>query len=147
MSEILIRKMMASDIPHVLKIEQVSFSTPWSETAFFNEVYRPYSLSKIAALEGNIIGYICANYVIDEGHILNLAVHPDFRRSRVGTQLIEDLLEEMKKADCRYIYLEVRLSNIDARKFYECFGFKVIGTRKNYYVSPNEDAIIMMHRL
>lgn len=114
---------------------------------FFNEIYRPSSLSKIAALGENIIGYICANYVIDEGHILNLAVHPDFRRSGVGTQLVEDLLEELKETDCRYIYLEVRLSNLEARKFYERFGFRVIGTRKNYYVSPNEDAIIMMHRL
>ena len=147
MSEVLIRKMLVSDIPQVLQIEHISFSTPWSETAFFSEIYRPYSLSKIAALDENIIGYVCANYVIDEGHILNLAVHPDFRRSGVGTQLIEDLLEELKKTDCRYIYLEVRLSNLEARKFYERFGFRVIATRKNYYVSPNEDAIIMMHRL
>ncbi len=147
MPEILIREMRVSDIPEVLQIERMSFSTPWSENAFLNEIYKLYSLTKAAVIGDNIIGYICVNHIIDEGHILNLAVHPDFRMRGIATKLVEEILDELKEIDCRYSYLEVRASNLGARKFYERFGFRVAGTRRNYYTSPNEDAVIMMLRL
>ncbi len=147
MTEIFIRQMQPSDIPEILEIESISFTTPWSETAFLKEIHNPYSITRAAVLEDDVIGYVCANYIIDEGHILNLAVHPDFRRCGIGTALMKKVLSELKERGCRLIYLEVRSSNLIARRFYESLGFGIIGIRKDYYTSPKEDAVVMMLKL
>lgn len=139
--------MFETDIPEVLKIENMSFSTPWSEASFLNEIHKPSSLTKVAVLGDKIIGYICANRIIDECHILNLAVHPYFRRQGIAKTLVEEVQNELKENKCIYIYLEVRTSNFGARKFYEYLGFRVIGIRKNYYIMPMEDAVIMAYGL
>lgn len=139
--------MHAADVSEVVEIERMSFTTPWSEAAFLGEILKLYSLTKVAALRGKIIGYICVEHIMDEGHILNLAVHPDFRRRSIGTKLMEEVMDELKKNDCRYLYLEVRVSNLGARKFYERSGFRVVGIRKNYYASPIADAALMMRGL
>ncbi|MBI5188913.1 MAG: ribosomal protein S18-alanine N-acetyltransferase [Nitrospirae bacterium] len=136
--------MHESDIPEVLEIERMSFTTPWSEAVFYNEIYRPFSITRVAFAGEKLVGYICANQIIDEGHILNLAVHPDYRRRSIASTLVEGILKELKDCECRVLYLEVRISNHAARKLYEGFGFKVVGIRKCYYVSPIEDAVIMM---
>ena len=147
MPELLIRKMRAADVSEVVEIERMSFTAPWSEAAFLGEILKLYSLTKVAALRGKIIGYICVEHIMDEGHILNLAVHPDFRRHGLGTKLLEEVMDELKKNDCRYLYLEVRVSNLGARKFYERSGFRVVNIRRNYYTSPIEDAALMMRGL
>lgn len=139
-----IRDMWWSDIPQVLKIEMMSFSTPWNEMAFLNEIYNSSSIVKVAVYENKIVGYICASSVIDEGHILNIAVSPDMRRRGIATVMLEKVIEELKKRGCKSIYLEVRASNTIAMKFYENFGFISVGIRRNYYTSPKEDAVIMM---
>ncbi|RJQ38280.1 MAG: ribosomal-protein-alanine N-acetyltransferase [Nitrospiraceae bacterium] len=147
MSEIIIRQMTKDDLSSVVEIERLSFTTPWSETLFFNELYKQRSIPKVAVIGDRIAGYICANHVADEGHILNLAVHPDFRGKGIAKILVKHILEELKDTACRFLYLEVRASNNAARKLYEGFGFNVVGTRKIYYTEPNEDAVIMMLRL
>ncbi len=139
--------MRAADVSEVVELERMSFTAPWSEAAFLGEILKLYSLIKVAALGGKIIGYICVEHIMDEGHILNLAVHPDFRRRSIGTKLLEEVMDELKKNDCRYLYLEVRVSNLGARKFYERSGFRVVNIRRNYYTSPIEDAALMMHGL
>jgi ribosomal-protein-alanine N-acetyltransferase len=147
MTEIFMREMHETDIPEVLEIENMSFSTPWSKTAFINEILKQYSLTKVAILGDKIIGYICVNHITDEGHILNLAVHPHFRRQGVAKTLVEKVLKELRENSCKYIYLEVRVSNFGARKFYGHLGFKVMGMRKNYYILPTEDGIVMAYGL
>ena len=147
MTELTIRELKESDIPSVVEIENISFTTPWSEILFFNEIYKQRSIAKVALIDKKVIGYICANFVADEGHILNLAVHPDFRRKGIAKTLVENILEELKETDCRFLYLEVRASNNAARELYEGFGFSVVGTRKKYYNKPEEDAVIMSLRL
>jgi ribosomal-protein-alanine N-acetyltransferase len=139
--------MQEDDIPAILEIEQISFSTPWSRESFLNEIYKKYAFSKVAVFEENVIGYICTNYMLHESHILNLAVHPGFRRRDVATILMNEAIRELKKKDCVFMYLEVRISNIGAQKFYERFGFKVETIRKKYYGNPDEDALLMMGRL
>ena len=139
--------MRAADVSEVVEIERMSFTAPWSEAAFLGEILKLYSLTKVAALRGKIIGYICVEHIMDEGHILNLAVHPDFRRHGIGKKLLEEVMDELKKNDCRSLYLEVRVSNPGARKFYERSGFRVVGIRRNYYASPIEDADLMMRGL
>jgi len=139
--------MQSRDIKTIMEIEQSSFTAPWSELSFFNEVYHANSLAKVALLDNSVVGYICTRHVLDEGHILNLAVHKDFRRRGIATELMQRVLEELKEKGCRLLYLEVRVSNIDAIKFYERFGFKVASFRRKYYSSPNEDAALMMRWL
>ncbi len=136
--------MKEEDIETVARIEKLSFPLPWSETSFLSETHKPRALPRVAVLDGTIVGYICSEYVADECHILNLAVHPDHRNQGIANALVEHILEELKLKACRFLYLEVRSSNYAARKLYQSFGFKIVGTRKNYYVSPVEDAVIMM---
>jgi ribosomal-protein-alanine N-acetyltransferase len=144
LGRILIRRMKEEDIGSVVGMEKTSFSLPWSETSFIKELYRPRSIPKVAVLDDRIVGYVCIDYVTDEGHILNLSVHPDYRKRGVATALVEDAVEELKLKACRFVYLEVRASNYAAKKLYKGFGFSVVGVRKNYYVAPLEDAVIMM---
>jgi len=147
MHKLIIRDMREDNIPAILEIEQVSFSTPWSKESFLNEIYKKYAFSKVAVFEENIVGYICTNYLLHESHILNLAVHPDFRRRGVATILMNEAIRELKEKGCVFIYLEVRISNTGAQIFYERFGFKVETIRKKYYGNPDEDALLMMARL
>lgn len=147
MEGLIIRLMQESDLPSVVEIERLSFTTPWSERLFFNEIYKQRALAQVAAVGDRVIGYICSNYVADEGHILNLAVHPDFRGRGIAKRLVKEILAELKENACRFLYLEVRASNNIAREFYEGLGFEVIGRRNGYYTEPNEDAVLMMLRL
>ncbi|MDH5202417.1 MAG: ribosomal protein S18-alanine N-acetyltransferase [Nitrospirota bacterium] len=144
MAEVFIRDMNEPDLPAVLEIEHISFTIPWSIDSFIHELRNQYSITKVAVIEDNVIGYICAHHIIDESHILNLAVHPDFRRCGIATKLVKEVLDELEGKGCRFIYLEVRVSNLVARNFYARLGFKEVGVRRNYYTSPREDAIIMM---
>jgi ribosomal-protein-alanine N-acetyltransferase len=144
MAEIMIRKMHEDDISNIMKIERMSFSTPWSEAAFLNEIYKPYALTKVALLKNDVVGYICVNLIVNEGHILNLAIHPEFRRQGIATMLMKEVLKELKEKGCRFVYLEVRVSSLGARRFYEKLGFKVVGIRRDYYQFPVEDAALMM---
>lgn len=147
MHKLIIRDMQKDDIPDVSGIERISFSTPWSRQSFLNEIYRKNAFLKVAVFDKNIIGYICGNYLHHESRILNLAVHPDFRRQGVATILMNEAMRELKKKGCVFMYLKVRISNTDAQKFYELFGFKSETIRKKYYDNPEEDALLMMGRL
>jgi ribosomal-protein-alanine N-acetyltransferase len=147
MPELVIRHMHEADIPAIMEIERSSFSTPWSELSFLSEIYKKYAISRVALFQEQVIGYICANFVLHEAHLLNLAVREDFRRRGVGTILLQEILQELKKKGCVFVYLEVRVSNAGAQVFYEQFGFTVASKRKKYYGSPDEDALIMMGRI
>jgi ribosomal-protein-alanine N-acetyltransferase len=147
MSKLIIRDMRENDIHAVMEIEEISFTIPWSEQDFLNEMYKKTVLSKVTVFEGNIIGYIYVNHHLHESHILNLAVHPDFRRRGVASILMEEAIRELQKVGCAFMYLKVRVSNTDAQRFYELLGFKVESIRKKYYGNPDEDALLMMRRL
>ena len=142
--DIVFEDMVAEDIPAILEIEQASFTTPWSETSFFNELKKPGSFLKVAKKGGRVVGYACGGRIIDEGHILDIAVHPEYRRLGIASALASLIIGRLKEEGCRFIFLEVRASNDHAKEMYEKFGFEVLGTRKNYYVSPVEDAVIMV---
>lgn len=136
--------MEEKDVPAVAAIERTSFSLPWSETSFLNEIRKEHGVSRVAIAGDTVVGYVSAESVLDEGHILNLGVHPGYKKRGIATALVENILEELKVRACRFLYLEVRASNFVAKRLYQGFGFSVVGRRKNYYVAPNEDAVIMM---
>lgn len=143
MRQVLIREMREQDIPSIGLIERMSFSTPWSEYSFLAEIHKPNSIAKASVLDNIIIGYICIEQVLDEAHILNLAVHPEYRNMGIAAMLVSHIMEELRIKECRFIYLEVRASNHIAQMLYKSFGFRVTGTRKKYYIFPDEDAVIM----
>jgi ribosomal-protein-alanine N-acetyltransferase len=147
MTELVTREMQERDIPAVMAIERASFSTPWSEISFLGEIYKKNGISRVALIDGKLIGYICVNYVLHEAHLLNLAVDQDFRRRGAGTILLNECLKELKQKGAVFVYLEVRISNAGARGFYERFGFTATSRRKKYYAHPDEDAVLMMGRI
>lgn len=95
------------------------------------------------ALEDDkIVGFISADYVLDECTIFNIGVLPEHRRKGLGKLLIDELISEAKKRDFAFITLEVRSENIPAYKLYEKAGFTLCGKRKGYYKNPDDDALI-----
>lgn len=146
LNDVLIDEMTDADVPSVAEIERLSFTVPWSETSFLNQLKSPRSFSNVARTGNRITGYICAGSVVDEGHILTLAVHPDFRGGGIASRLIKSAIDHLRDDGCRSVYLEVRTSNEEAKRIYEGFGFRVIGLRKSYYIDPVEDGVIMSLR-
>lgn len=144
LSPLIIRRMKAEDIAAVVAIERTSFSLPWSEISFVKELSKSRSIPKVAIMDDVVAGYMCIEYVVDEGHILDLAVHLHYRKRRIAATLVEDAIAELRQRACRCIYLEVRASNHAAKNLYENYGFRMVGSRKSYYVDPVEDAAIMM---
>jgi [ribosomal protein S18]-alanine N-acetyltransferase len=147
MKDLGIRNMEEKDIKQVMQIERVSFSMPWSEISFYKELHKKRTILKVAAIHEEIVGYAVGEYVVDEGHILDLAVHPRYRLMHVATVLVEDIVREFDSVLCRFVYLEVRASNHAALRLYENMGFGVVGIRKWYYVAPKEDGLIMMREI
>jgi ribosomal-protein-alanine N-acetyltransferase len=147
MQKLIIRDMQEGDIPAVSKIERISFSTPCTDYFFLSEIFKKNAFSKVAVFEERVIGFICVNYTPHESHILDLAVHPDFRRRGAASVLMDEAIRELKKRGCIFVYLKVRASNIGAQKFYELYGFKAESVRKKYYGDPDEDALLMTARL
>lgn len=133
-----------NDIDDVMVVEKLSFSIPWSKQAFIEEVTNnKFARYIIAKLDGKTVGYAGLWKVLNEGHITNVAVHPEYRRSGVGFMLVKGLIELSIKENIDKLTLEVRRSNIAAQNLYAKFGFKVEGFRKEYYADNKEDAIIM----
>ncbi|PKL47258.1 MAG: ribosomal-protein-alanine N-acetyltransferase [Nitrospira bacterium HGW-Nitrospira-1] len=145
--ELIIADMKVDDLPEALAIETASFKTPWSEPLFYNEIFKTTAILRVAKINEHVVGYLCADVIIDEGHILNLAVHQEYRGRGIASRMIKEMIDIMRDRSCGSIFLEVRASNDVALKIYEKFGFGLLGTRKNYYVSPVEDAVVMALRL
>lgn len=136
--------MTEGDIDAVLEVEKLSFPTPWSRRLFLNELANPNSQIVLAKDEKDtVLGYICFWTVADETHIMNLAVHPEFRRQGVGKRLFAFALEFSEARGANYFALEVRERNKAAQEFYKRFGFRVAGIRKGYYRDTGEDAVLM----
>jgi ribosomal-protein-alanine N-acetyltransferase len=120
-----------------------SFTTPWTRVSFYEEIYNPLSISRVALLKGKIVGYICASIVMDEGHILNVTVHPLYRMIGIAKMMIADVLAHMVNSECSKVFLEVRASNRAAIEMYRGFNFEELARRRDYYRHPREDAIVM----
>ena len=86
-------------------------------------------------------GYLMANIIIDESELLRVAVSSEMQRHGIGRRLVEEYIDYIKYS-CKRSILEVRQSNIRARRLYEMCGYSDISRRKDYYSAPVEDAII-----
>lgn len=138
--------MTIEDVQAVYDLSKACFSTPWSLESLAKELANPVAVYEIAEIEGKIIGYGGLWCVMDEGEITNIAVDPEHRKQGIGEAVLKALLNAGQMRNLRVIHLEVRSSNVAARRLYEKFGFESISIRKNYYKQPIEDAVIMMYQ-
>lgn len=138
-----IEKMSREHIPELAEIEQLCFAVPWSEKQLLEELENPLGSYFVAVEDGRILGYIGSQTVIDETCVMNVAVRPDCRGKRLGSLLMEALVQDCLEKGSRLLTLEVRVSNEPALALYRAFGFQQVGLRKGYYEKPREDAIIM----
>lgn len=130
-------------IPPAVKIEELCFSDPWSEGAFTDSLKSEFSHFKVWEEEGSVLGYIGFYAVAGEGSITNVAVHPSQRKKGIGLALVREILTLGKELGLDYVTLEVRESNSPAISLYEKCGFRNMGTRRNFYTKPRENAVIM----
>lgn len=141
-------EMQEKHLTGVLETEQVSFPTPWSKQAFLSEIRENGFAHYYVGLIGNkVAGYAGMWIIIDEAHITNIAVHPNYRGQKLGKALLVHLMREALSLGAERITLEVRPSNTIAQQLYRKLGFAPVGIRKGYYTDTNEDAIIMWKNL
>jgi ribosomal-protein-alanine N-acetyltransferase len=139
-----IEPMGLDDLPTVQAIEEASFTTPWPPHAYRSEIETNRLAQYIVArVGGEVVAYAGMWMMVDEAHITTFAVHPRWRRQRIGERLLLTLLDLARGRRAREATLEVRLSNLPARRLYEKYGFRPVGLRPRYYSDDNEDALIM----
>lgn len=138
------RYLKEEDIDQILKIEELSFATPWTRQSFENELkLNQFAVYLVLEKEGQIVGYCGMWLIVDEAHITNIAVLPEFRGQKLGEAILRMIMEVAKKKGAKTMTLEVRVSNTVAQSLYRKLGFMNGGIRKNYYTDNYEDALVM----
>lgn len=141
-----LRKMDTSDLKAVLAIEKQNYEFPWSEAIFKDCFGVPgYRLWICEDANDRIIGYCILSIIVDEAHIMNVSVSPDWQGQGIGRKMLEHMIA-YAKTKAEKMLLEVRPLNISAIKLYKSLGFREIGIRKNYYPAKNngrEDALML----
>jgi len=144
---LLIRPAGLADVTAMWAIEKVSFPTPWSRWSFLAELGQRNSHTLVAGPASphpwQTWGYLIFWVVLDEMHILNLAVAPDQRRRGIARRLLAEGLAQARELGARIAWLEVRPSNAAARALYAAFGFQEVGRRPHYYDDTQEDALLL----
>ena len=135
--------MSRDHVAQVAALEKRCFSDPWSEKSVASELDNGLALWLVAVDRGQVKGYVGSQTVMGETDMMNVAVHPDFRRCGIAEALVQALIEELKKWESHCLTLEVRASNVPAQKLYEKMGFHKVGCRRGYYRNPKEDALIL----
>jgi [ribosomal protein S18]-alanine N-acetyltransferase len=130
-------------VDDVLYISTLSFITPWTRESIEKELENRFARYVVAKKDNVIIGFGGIWLILDEGHITNIAVHPEFRGIGAGDMIVEALIELCKLEGINSMTLEVRSSNSVAQSLYKKHGFIEEGIRKNYYTDTKEDAVIM----
>lgn len=130
----------------LVRLEQACFSEPWTRAGLAEELENPTAVFAVAECGGETVGYAGMHCVCGECYVDNVAVFPEFRRKGAATALLSYLMDRARERDGVFLTLEVRESNVPARRAYEAFGFREEGRRKNFYRSPAEDALILTLR-
>ena len=139
-----IAPMGVEDLPAVHAIERASFDSPWPADAYRSELETNRLAHYLVVQAADaIVAYAGVWLMVDEAHIITFAVHPTWRRQRIGERLLLAVLDLAHDAGAHEATLEVRLSNLAARRLYEKFGFRPVGLRPRYYSDNGEDALIM----
>jgi [ribosomal protein S18]-alanine N-acetyltransferase len=144
-----IDRMTEHDLLEVVEIEELSGLSPWGWDAYHKELQSREGTIMLVARElasysgKTIAGFVVARIIVDELHVNNIAVRPEWRRKGIGEQLLNRALAWGQGQSANLALLEVRASNAAARALYQRCGFEVTGRRRRYYRTPLEDALIM----
>lgn len=142
-SRVIVGELRREHIPAICSIERRSYSNPWSDPFIASEFEKDISFRPALFLNGELVGYSFNYVVADELHILNLAIHPRWRKMGLGAQLLEAILRGAAERGCSFGTLEVRVGNLVARRIYERFGFRPVSIRRGYYSDNGEDALVL----
>jgi [ribosomal protein S18]-alanine N-acetyltransferase len=136
--------MREEDIDQIVNIEKLSFATPWSKESFYNELNKNQFATYVVIEDSEkIIGYCGVWLIVDEAHITNIAILPEYRGRKLGDALLAKVITTVKEMGAKSVTLEVRVTNTVAQNLYRKFGFENGGIRKNYYSDNQEDALVM----
>ena len=141
-----IDKMKKEYIDDVFEIDKLSVPIPWSKKSIEEEMNNMLSKFIVAKDDSKVIGFAMCWFIMDECHIGNIAVLPEYRNQGIATMMLNNLLKDCKEHGTCNLLLEVRISNIVAQSLYKKLGFEELVVRKHYYKNPDgtyEDAIIM----
>jgi ribosomal-protein-alanine N-acetyltransferase len=144
MEQVKFRSMELTDIPRVMEVEKRSFPTPWPEKAFYDEIlHNQFARYEVVEVDGVVAGYCGMWLILDEAHITNIAIHPDYRGKGLGKALLKHMMQLAASLGSMKMTLEVRVSNEIAQSLYRKMGFEATGIRPRYYSDNQEDAMIM----
>lgn len=138
-----IRPMLESDVEAVFLLEQECFPDPWSRKGIRDTLQEECSCMLVAEDNGVLCGYLNSTYLFEELNLNRIAVSPNFRRRQAGVSLLRALFAFCGEHGLTRLMLEVRESNLPARRLYESLGFVTLGERKNFYQNPPETGVIM----
>lgn len=133
----------------VLRVEQSAYSQPWTQGNFLDSLnagYQAQLLTAGNAPDARLLGYFVAMKGVDEVHLLNITVAPEHQRQGWARIMLDGLALWSRAQGAQWLWLEVRVSNARAKAVYESYGFRHVGTRRNYYpagASAREDAVVM----
>ncbi|HXW77140.1 MAG TPA: ribosomal protein S18-alanine N-acetyltransferase [Candidatus Eremiobacteraceae bacterium] len=136
--------MGVDDIPEVLRVEALCFTTPWPRNAFQNELTdNKLAHYFVGRSDDAIVAYGGLWVILEDAHITTIAVHPSHQGQRNGERILVKLLEESIDRGACWVTLEVRESNVVAQNLYKKYGFTVVNTRRGYYSDNDENALVM----
>jgi ribosomal-protein-alanine N-acetyltransferase len=138
-----------NDLDGILLVEEESFTNPWTRAMYTWELQNPdvCHIYVVRTPDCPVAGFCAFWLVVDEVHVNNVALRPAYRAQGLGTALMRRVLTEARRLGAVRATLEVRASNVGARRFYETMGFTVTATRERYYTDPAEDALILWREL
>ncbi len=141
--ELIAEPMQETDLDEVVAVEQASFAAPWTRKMFQDELANPQSRTIVFRREGVLVGYVCFWVVLDEIHIMNIAVKSDMRSQGYGAIMLTSTEPAWATQGVNKILLEVARKNRAAKRLYQKCGFVAVGFRRNYYNAEHDDAILM----
>ncbi|WP_342620370.1 ribosomal protein S18-alanine N-acetyltransferase [Rhodoferax sp. GW822-FHT02A01] len=149
MAEAHFEPLLADRLEEVMRVEQRAYASPWSRTNFLDALHSGYQAQMLMA-NGYVLGYFVAMKGVDEVHLLNITVAPEFQGQGWSRVMLDALALWARGQGAEWLWLEVRVGNVRAIKVYEAHGYRRVGLRKAYYPAGHgqrEDAIVMSLRL
>ena len=143
---VIYRRMTPEDGPVISRLEEETFSMPWSASSFLEMISKEDARYYVAEKDGKILGGCGVLMIAGEGNITNVVIAPEARNQGIGTAMLRHLMAEGDQEGLTAYTLEVRISNVAAIHVYEKLGFESAGIRPGFYEKPVEDAIIYWKR-
>lgn len=140
-----IRWMIRRDMPEVLDVENHSFEFPWTEDDFIRCLRQRNCIGMVAEFEERVVGFMIYELHKSRLHVLNFAVHRDFRRHGIGASMLQKLISKLSQQRRNRLLLEVRETNLAAQLFFRKCGFRAISVLRDFYEDTTEDAYLMQY--